>query len=194
MILFAQFNHFRYAKYLPLKKMTTNKVFEVGLGCNMDYGPGASSEIWRHYFPHADIHFLEYDTKCTDKWQDRTRSINITVHAGDQGNVYMWTDLFKNMKNIDVFIDDGGHWNKQLITTFAMMQSMMSSGGLMFIEDIGAAAYYPGYVDSHVGFDKNFLGYVRNMAERLISGPPNAVQTLFQMIECQIDICFFKLK
>merc|ERR1712224_731181 len=44
--------HHMYAKYLPLKKMTTKKVFEVGLGCNMEYGPGESSEIWGHYFPH----------------------------------------------------------------------------------------------------------------------------------------------
>ena len=37
----------------PLKFAAhTPRVLEIGLGCNMDYGPGASVQIWRQLLPH----------------------------------------------------------------------------------------------------------------------------------------------
>jgi hypothetical protein len=36
-------------------------MLEIGLGCDMQYGPGASATLWRSYFPEADLWFAEYN-------------------------------------------------------------------------------------------------------------------------------------
>lgn len=58
-----------YEKYLP-KYMGTNFILlEIGLGCGISYGPGASAYLWREYFgPEADIHFIEFDQSCGTEW------------------------------------------------------------------------------------------------------------------------------
>lgn len=40
---------------LPPGRRNIRKMLEIGLGCNMNYGPGASAHIWRDYFPNTDI-------------------------------------------------------------------------------------------------------------------------------------------
>ena len=74
----------------------------------MDYGAGASAKIWKEYFQYMDIHFLEFDHECVEKWKDDTSMKDITVHTGDQADVSMWSILMKKLKDIEVFIDDGG--------------------------------------------------------------------------------------
>ncbi len=32
------------------------KMLEIGLGCDMGYGPGASYNTWLEYFPHVDLY------------------------------------------------------------------------------------------------------------------------------------------
>ena len=52
----------------PLKFAAhTPRVLEIGLGCNMDYGPGASVQIWRQLLPHAELWEAEYDSACVEK-------------------------------------------------------------------------------------------------------------------------------
>lgn len=33
------------------------KILEIGLGCNMNYGPGASAKLWKEYFPNSEVWF-----------------------------------------------------------------------------------------------------------------------------------------
>ena len=58
-----------YEKYLRKYIGTNVSILEIGLGCGMSYGPGASAYLWRHYLgPQANIHFLEYDQNCGREW------------------------------------------------------------------------------------------------------------------------------
>jgi len=44
-------------------------LLEIGLGCGMGYGPGASAYLWRDYLgPRVNIHFIEYDRVCGEEW------------------------------------------------------------------------------------------------------------------------------
>ena len=58
-----------YGTFLyPLKFAAhTPRMLEIGLGCNMDYGPGASVQIWRQLLPHAELWEAEYDAACVEK-------------------------------------------------------------------------------------------------------------------------------
>ncbi len=58
-----------YEKYLQKYIGTNVSILEIGLGCRMHYGPGASAYLWRNYLgPQADIHFIEYNKKCGEAW------------------------------------------------------------------------------------------------------------------------------
>ena len=66
----------------------------------MSYGPGASANIWKAYYPNADVHFLEYDGDCVEKWQKEIDAKGINVHVGDQADVNLWSRLLnKNLNN-----------------------------------------------------------------------------------------------
>ncbi len=58
-----------YEKYLQKYIGTNVSILEIGLGCDMIKGPGASAYLWRDYLgPQADIHFIEYDKNCGETW------------------------------------------------------------------------------------------------------------------------------
>ena len=45
----------------------TMKMLEIGLGCTMNYGPGASTAIWKKLFPKADLWEAEFNVNCVKK-------------------------------------------------------------------------------------------------------------------------------
>ncbi len=48
---------------------TPVRLLEIGLGCGMPLGAGASAETWREYLgSEADIHFLEFNETCGKIW------------------------------------------------------------------------------------------------------------------------------
>ena len=52
-----------YGKFLlPYYQRKPNmKMLEIGLGCNMNYGPGASLALHKKLFPKAELWEAEYD-------------------------------------------------------------------------------------------------------------------------------------
>lgn len=64
--------HTLYEKYVRKYIGTDVILLEIGLGCDISYGPGASALLWREYLgPRARVHFLEYDEKCARAWQEQ---------------------------------------------------------------------------------------------------------------------------
>ena len=120
------------------------KMLEIGLGCDMTYGPGASVAVWKKLFPKAEIWEAETDHLCVEKHKDGIlKGINILV--GDQGNdtvLDSWIE--KSGSNFDVIIDDGGHKNCQIYESIQKLWGALKPGGLYFIEDLQVAKL-PGY-------------------------------------------------
>jgi hypothetical protein len=59
-----------YEKYLRKYVGSNFTLLEIGLGCDMRYGAGASANLWRTYLgPRANIHIIEFDKKCAESWQ-----------------------------------------------------------------------------------------------------------------------------
>ncbi len=96
----------------------TIKVLEIGLGCDMVYGPGKSLAVWRNlYGKNAEIWEGEYDEACIKN--NTAKFDNVHVLTGDQGNK---TTLDRWVKEsggkFNTIIDDGGHKNYQIKATF----------------------------------------------------------------------------
>lgn len=51
--------HYMYAIFLmPLRYEENAKMLEIGLGCGMNYGAGASAKLWRSVLPNVEFDSL----------------------------------------------------------------------------------------------------------------------------------------
>ena len=74
-----------YEHRLALYRDKPTKMLEIGLGCDMSYGPGHSYYTWLEYFSNVDLYYIEYDAACAALWVNLTEGA--TVFAGDQTDV-----------------------------------------------------------------------------------------------------------
>jgi hypothetical protein len=128
-----------YAYFLGPMRNELVKMLEIGLGCNMVYGAGASLKLWTNYLPHAQIWFAEYDEKCVEKSKGKGLLRDVNIVTGDQGiekTVRRWAK--ETGGSFNVIIDDGGHFNKQITTSFYVLWDSLLPGGYYFIEDLEA--------------------------------------------------------
>jgi len=116
------------------------KMLEIGLGCDMRYGPGASVNLYKKLFPEAELWEAEYNRRCVERNTKAGKLDGVHVVVGDQGNVTVldsWIE--KSGGNFDVVIDDGGHQNCQIWHSFQKLWPTVNPGGLYFIEDMQVA-------------------------------------------------------
>jgi hypothetical protein len=196
------------------------KLLEIGLGCNMNYGPGASAQIWRQMFPNADIYFVEYDENCVRKWQSHITSLNIQVFIGSQSDIVLLKQVIANGP-YDIIIDDGGHSDRQMLTSlFTLIEAnSVAQGGLYIVEDMAcnhetSAIARQRYRDN-VGVDytaKGIPGYLINAPinkdgslrpftvfqmwiEQLsaeVEAKPTLATKNFNYVGCASGVCFIR--
>ncbi len=126
---------------LPFYKKKPNmKFFEIGLGCPTHFGIGASAQLWKKLFPEAEIWEGERNASCVEEVKTNTPMLldGINVLTGDQGNVTVLDRWIEESGGgeFDVIIDDGGHQNCQILTTFEKFWPLLRPGGLYFIEGV----------------------------------------------------------
>jgi hypothetical protein len=97
----------------PIRGKKIN-LLEIGLGCNMHYGPGRSLLLWRKYFTHpeTEISYLEYDRPCAEKFRDKLNKIFI----GDQADFKLLEQVGKEGGPYDLIVDDGGHKMSHMVS------------------------------------------------------------------------------
>merc|ERR1712093_204385 len=187
--------NYMYQKYLEPLRDDKIKVLEIGLGCNMGYGPGASYHTWLEYFPHVDLYFIEYDAECADKWKAETT--RATIFTGDQADVaFLERFLGETGGNFDVMIDDGGHTMQQQIVSLQTLFKGVVPGGIYFCEDLATS-----YEEQYGGGPGKItmMGMIKDLLDDLnhaVDGrpePSHPVGADMRSIECGEQICaFFK--
>ena len=96
------------------------KMLEIGLGCGMGYGPGASFHLWGKLFPLADLWFAEYNEGCVaDSKAKGLIPAEAQILVGDQANFTVLDRWVAQSRGaFDVVIDDGGHTSEQIANSF----------------------------------------------------------------------------
>jgi len=186
-------HHYNYAyqQYLPDLRHSPVRFVEIGLGCDMHYGPGKSLDLWDRYFTHKDaqIFFMEYDAICAEKLHlSRPR---VSVDAGDQANVTVLNSFIeKHGGNFDIIVDDGGHTMVQQITSLVNLFPALSSGGLYFLEDL-QTSYMEQYGGGYLN-EKTTIEYIKRMIDGLY-GQGSATELIEQVrsIHCFHELCVF---
>lgn len=123
------------------------KVLEIGVG------GGESIRTWLEYFENAEVYGVDivHDTNPynTAVAKEIPRYI---FSSGDQSSDIFWANFVGVFgPHFDIIIDDGGHYNDQIITTWCALWGALSPGGLYCIEDLGVC-YSPGSVFVKPGF------------------------------------------
>jgi len=164
------------------------KLMEIGLGCDMAYGPGASVALWKTLFPHVDLWEAEFDAACVNRLQAEGRLDGINVVTGDQGNrttLQRWVQ--ETGGHFDVVIDDGGHQNKQIRASFEELWPHVEPGGLYFLEDLQVGRWTP-YDTGGVVMSDMVQAWVEQLLTQEVGGDlplPEGVQSMF----CQAEAC-----
>jgi hypothetical protein len=113
------------------------KILEIGLGCNMLYGAGASAKVWREALPEAELWMADVDGACVEKHGAELKSLRINHLVGSQANVSTlerW--VAESGGDFHAVIDDGSHFNTHILTTFNALWPTVRPGGFYFIEDL----------------------------------------------------------
>ncbi|CAF1159744.1 unnamed protein product [Adineta steineri] len=186
-----------YEKYIRKYVGSNLHILEIGLGCGMEYGAGASAHVWRQYLgPQANIYFLEFNRACGEAWHKaHNPKLNITMFYGSQDDVAVLNSITSTKGKFDVIIDDGGHTMNQQITSFNHLLLKVQSGGVYVIEDLLTS-----YVDVAGG------GYLRagtaielikTLVDDIQGASPKKVTNMGSKIrsfEISDEICFFTVK
>ena len=106
------------------------KFLEIGLGCGMSYGPGALVALWKGLFPRAELWEAERNGDCVRNAKAKGKIEGFNVLVGDQMDVDTldgW--IATSGGGFDVIIDDGGHQNCQIWTSFQKLWPDLLPGG-----------------------------------------------------------------
>jgi len=165
------------------------KMLEIGLGCNMRYGPGASATLWKNLFPSAELWEAEYDGECVEKSLAGGMLEGIHPLVGDQGDVDVLDKWINESDgaNFDVVIDDGGHKQCQIWTSFLKLWPHMQSGGIYFIEDLQVSreAEFNSVSSPLCEQGLNVPDMIKEMIDDLAHDKPTDIKFVF----CQRESC-----
>ena len=188
-----------YDRLLPvfLERGKRVRVLEIGLGCNMGYGPGASVPVWLEYFKSVGIELsvFEYDAACATAYA-RTHP-DIQIYTGDQAREEDLAKLIAGPNGVgnnqfDIIVEDGGHtWVQQQVSFRYLFPKALAPGGMYFLEDL-LTSYMPGYAG---GGQVNTVDYIKTLLDDLDTqlGKPRHPEAVgLRAIMCFEEICVFE--
>jgi hypothetical protein len=124
----------RHLEHLRSKEFT---LFEIGIGgYRRDHARGASLQMWKAFFPKAQIIGLDIEDKSFVD-EDRIRS-----YQGSQTDEAILRRIVADADNLQVIIDDGSHRPQHIRATFRILFPLLADGGIYAIEDI-QTSYWP---------------------------------------------------
>ena len=186
--------HNAYQKYIFPLRHTKIKFLEIGLGCDMHYGPGKSAKLWSELFTHplTEIWEAEVNVACASQWNETIKNRILTGNQAEEATLRNW--IATTGGEFDIIIDDGGHtYSQQLTSLRVLFESGLKAGGIYFMEDLVSNAL-PGYNDSpDVPVDKiNNWTKTLMLAERLSESEQKFLEIAnLRSIECFRGMCAF---
>ncbi|MCV3210531.1 glycosyltransferase [Mesorhizobium sp. YC-39] len=95
---------------------------------------GGSLEIWRQYFPQAELILgCDINTACSKLTFDDKR---IAVVVGDANTEEVECNIVARSSKFDIIIDDGSHSSSDIIRSFVRYFPHVSEGGMYIVEDL----------------------------------------------------------
>lgn len=149
-----------YERHLKHFQFSVNPITLVEVGVQK----GGSLEMWANYFtiPENKIIGIDVDPECKKLSYKKS---NIRVEIGDQGSEAFWDGFLAAIPSIDIFIDDGGHYMNQQITTFEKVFPKLNMGGVYICEDCHTS--YMRHNGGGYKVPSSFIEYSKSMIDTL---------------------------
>jgi hypothetical protein len=110
---------------------------------------GGSLFMWKEFFgPKARIIGVDLNP-LAKKWE----SYGFEIFIGNQNDEEFWKLLHKQIGNVDVVLDDGGHTFRQQTTTALNVIPIINDGGQLIVEDTHTS-YMTGFGNHKYSFMK----------------------------------------
>lgn len=193
------FQHLYEELLEPLRSLPV-RFLEIGLGCDMNYGPGRSFKLWDEYFPHsaAQLHYMERDGACVTAMAVKPRNGVIFVGSQDNSTFLQQTaNRVAAMGGLDILVDDGGHTMNQQLTTFETFWPHIRPGGLYIVEDVQTSylsawggSRDPVHSQHSGGRATTFMGHITKLLDALnCDYSPEDCDTGLQGVHCTHHAC-----
>jgi len=145
---------------------------------------GGSLFMWREFFG-SQARIIGVDLNpAAKKWEAE----GFEIHIGSQSDPAFWEGFFRQVGQVDLLLDDGGHTNAQQIVTVQKSLDAVRDGGMIVVEDTHCS-YFTEFGnpsrDSFVSFGKRIVDHVHARHPRV--KPP--VQ---RFGECIASVRFFE--
>lgn len=96
--------------------------------------PGASTKMWRQYFPNLTFVGYDINPEATQFAQE-----GVAIFIGDQNNpADLQRCIQEHGSDWDIIIDDGSHYGEHVITTFREFYKHLKPNGYYIVEDMHA--------------------------------------------------------
>jgi hypothetical protein len=142
---------------------------------------GGSLEMWKDYFgSRCKIYGVDIEPSCAAYEGDSVR-----IFIGDQADRAFWRDFKRQVPQLDLVVDDGGHLAPQQIATFEELLPHLRRGGVFLCEDVhGVGNPFASYIHRLAHDLNNCENHVNNLDddERRIVSPTSALQSAVKAV------------
>ncbi len=153
-------NYYKLLKHLKNRPI---KLLEIGVGGYQDADRGGESlEVWRDFFPKAQIVGIDIQKKEMDLGE------RVSILQGSQVDAEFLETLVRDHGPFDVIIDDGSHRNEHVVTSFQLLYPTLAEGGIYVVEDV-QTAFFPRFGGSLEMTAPNSVGYFADMVRKFDS-------------------------
>ena len=140
--LFHKHEGFRIHKwdhYLDIYDMYFSKYVDKPINfLEIGIAHGGSMEVWKQYF-HKNSNFYGIDIIPECKQFERE---DVKIFIGSQGSDSFLSSIKEKLPDLDILLDDGGHFVKDQIITFRQLWPKLKEGGLYVCEDLHTSYWY----------------------------------------------------
>jgi hypothetical protein len=121
-----------YESHLSRFRGRAPRMLEVGVQ------HGGSSQMWLDYFgAGTQVVGVDIDPRC--KQHERA---GVEIVIGDQSSERFWLEFFETRPEpFDIIIDDGSHYQYDMIMTFFIASKHVRPGGVYLVEDCHTSYY-----------------------------------------------------
>lgn len=145
------FKMFAHLKDAPIK------VLEIGVGGYADDDRGGQSlEVWRDFFPNAEVTGIDIQKKTMDLGP------RVEILQGSQVDPDFLKELVEKRGPFDIIIDDGSHRNEHIVASYQMLFPTLNAGGIYVAEDV-QTSFHPRFGGSLDMVAPNSVGYFGNL-------------------------------
>lgn len=144
-----------YEKYFSHLKNEKIKLLEIGVQA------GNSIQMWNEFFINAKtIVGLDIDTSKSKHLENE----KIKIVEGSQTDLQVLKNVNDEHGPFDIVIDDGGHQNHMMITSFEYLFPLLKNDGCYVVEDLHCC-YWKNIIGFDCGEGQRFTDYLKDLID-----------------------------